>query len=63
MISIFIPNVQVMDTHADNHDQLLVEVLDLEQGRYEQDRDGRECLEHLNEGHAQSESSAEVLHC
>jgi hypothetical protein len=29
--------------------------------RYEKDRDGRERLEHLNEGHAQSEQSAGVI--
>jgi hypothetical protein len=61
MISIFTPDVQVMITHADNHHQLLVEVLDLEKCRYEKDRDGRERLEHLNEGHAQSGQSAGVI--
>jgi hypothetical protein len=61
MISIFTLDVQFRNTHADNHHQLLVEVLDLEQGRYEEDRDRCECLEHLNEGHAQSGQSAGVI--
>ena len=40
-------------TYADNQDELLIQVLDLEQCRDEQYSDWCESLEHLDERHAQ----------
>lgn len=45
-------------TYADDQDELLIQMLNLEERRDKEDRDRCERLEHLDEGYTQSSVSA-----